>query len=76
MEGLVTRNTHVQFESPITSGKKVMVKVKVFAHRIQRGHRRGRGNGRGRGHQGYDISSPDIRPGSLTKWPLYCALLR
>ena len=29
-KGLVTRNTHVQYESPITSGKKVMAKVKVF----------------------------------------------
>ena len=27
---LVTMNTHVQYESPITSDKKVMVKVKVF----------------------------------------------
>ena len=30
MKGLVKRNTHVQYESPITSGKKVMAKVKVF----------------------------------------------
>ena len=30
MKGLVKRNTHVQYESPITSGKKVMFKVKVF----------------------------------------------
>ena len=29
-EGLVTRNTHVQYESPISSDKKVMAKVKVF----------------------------------------------
>ena len=29
-EGLVTRNTHVKYENPITSGKKVMAKVKVF----------------------------------------------
>ena len=29
-EGLVTGNTHLQYESPITSGKKVMAKVKVF----------------------------------------------
>ena len=34
-----------------------------FCSRIQRGRRHGRR--RGRGHQGYDISSPDIRPGSL-----------
>ena len=27
---LVTRNMHVQYESPITCGKKVMAKVKVF----------------------------------------------
>ena len=26
----VTKNTHVQYESPISSGKKVMAKVKVF----------------------------------------------
>ena len=31
-EGLVTRNTHVQYESPISSCKKVMTKVKVFVH--------------------------------------------
>ena len=30
VKGLVTRNTPVQYESPITSGKKVMAKVKVF----------------------------------------------
>ena len=30
VKGLVTRNTHVQYESPITCGKKVMAKVKVF----------------------------------------------
>ena len=30
MKGLVTRNTHTQYESPITSGLKVMAKVKVF----------------------------------------------
>ena len=29
-KGLVTRNTHVQYENPIISGKKVMAKVKVF----------------------------------------------
>ena len=29
-KGLATRNTHVQYESPTTSGKKVMAKVKVF----------------------------------------------
>ena len=32
MKGLVIRNTHVQYESPITSGKKVMAKVKVFVY--------------------------------------------
>ena len=32
VKGIVTRNTHVQYESPITSGKKVMAKVKVFVH--------------------------------------------
>ena len=30
VKGLVTRNTHVQCESPITSGYYVMAKVKVF----------------------------------------------
>ena len=30
VKGLVTRNTHMQYESPITSGLKVMAKVKVF----------------------------------------------
>ena len=30
MKGLVTRKTHVQYESPITSDLKVMAKVKVF----------------------------------------------
>ena len=32
VKGLVTRNTHVQYESPITSGLKVtvMANVKVF----------------------------------------------
>ena len=32
MKGLVTRNTHVQYESSISFGKKVMIKVKVFVH--------------------------------------------
>ena len=31
MKGLVTRNTHVQCESPITSGLKDMAKVKDFS---------------------------------------------
>ena len=31
MKGLVTSNTHVQYESPTSSGKKVMAKVKVFS---------------------------------------------
>ena len=30
MKGLLTRNTHLQYERPISSGKKVMGKVKVF----------------------------------------------
>ena len=30
VKGLVIRNAHVQYESPITSGKEVMAKVKVF----------------------------------------------
>ena len=32
MKGLVTRNTHVQYESPTSSGLKVMAKVKVFVY--------------------------------------------
>ena len=40
MKGLVTRNTHVQYESPTTSGKKVMTKVKVFQKRVKlQGHK-------------------------------------
>ena len=30
LKGLVTRKTHVQYESPISPCKKVMTKVKVF----------------------------------------------
>ena len=30
VKGLVTRNKHVQYESPISSGKKVIAKVKIF----------------------------------------------
>ena len=33
VKGLVTRNTHVQYESPITCGKKFMSKVKFFKTR-------------------------------------------
>ena len=32
VKGLFTRNMHVQYESPNTSGLKVMTKVKVFVH--------------------------------------------
>ena len=32
MKGPVTRKTHVHYESSISSGKKVMAKVKVFVH--------------------------------------------
>ena len=32
MKGLITRNTHVQYESSTSYGKKVMAKVKVFVH--------------------------------------------
>ena len=35
MKGLVIWNTHVQYESSITSGKKVMAKVKVFQKRVK-----------------------------------------
>ena len=30
MKGLVTRNTHVKYESPASYGSLVMTKVKVF----------------------------------------------
>ena len=36
MEGLVTRNAHALYESPITSGKKVMAKVNVFQKYVNR----------------------------------------
>ena len=39
VKGLVTRNTHVQFESPISSGCKVMAKVKVLFMRRRRRRR-------------------------------------
>ena len=52
MKGLVPSNTHLHYESSITSGKKVMAKVKVFVHASNP-------------DAGYDISSPDIRPCSL-----------
>ena len=32
MKGLVTRNTHVLYESPITSGLNVIAQVKLFVH--------------------------------------------
>ena len=32
VKGLVTRNAHVKYKSLISSGKKVMAKVKVFVH--------------------------------------------
>ena len=32
VKGLVTRNTHVQYESPISPGLKVLAKVRVFVH--------------------------------------------
>ena len=35
MKGLVTSNTHVQYESPITSSLKVMAKVKVFQKQVK-----------------------------------------
>ena len=35
VKGLVTRNTHVQYVSPITCGKKVMAKVKVFQKKVE-----------------------------------------
>ena len=35
MKGLVTRNTLVQYESPISSRKKVIAKVKVFQKKVK-----------------------------------------
>ena len=35
MKGLVTRNTHVQYESPVSSGKKDLDKVKVFQKKVK-----------------------------------------
>ena len=35
VKGLVTRNTYVQYESPVTAGKKVMAKVKVFQKKVK-----------------------------------------
>ena len=34
-EGLVTRNPYVQYESLISSGKKVMAMVKVFQKKVK-----------------------------------------
>ena len=39
MKGLVARNAHVQYESPGSSGLKVMAKVKVFEQKVKlQGH--------------------------------------
>ena len=35
IKGLETRNTHVQYESPTSCGKKVMAKVKVYQKKIK-----------------------------------------
>ena len=35
VKGLVTRNTYVQYESPISSGKKVIAKGKVFQKKVK-----------------------------------------
>ena len=58
MKGLVTSNTHVQYESPINSGKKVMGKVKVFVHASN-------ADADADTRAIYDISSSDICPGPL-----------
>ena len=44
MKGLVTRKIPVQYESLITSGKKVMAKVKVFSKVGQTSRSRSRGH--------------------------------
>ena len=35
VKGLVIRNTYVQYESPISSGKKVIAKGKVFQKKVK-----------------------------------------
>ena len=63
MKGLVTRNTHVNYESPISCCSYVMTKVKVFVYRRRRHHRwQRRWRWRSRG---YDNSSHDFRQGEL-----------
>ena len=47
VKGLVTRNTHVQYESPISSGFKVMSQVKVFSKVGQTSRSRSRGQNYG-----------------------------
>ena len=51
-KGLVTRNTHMKFESPIWHCSQVMSKVKVFVYGRRRQRQRRRG---------YDNSSLDIQ---------------
>ena len=57
MKDLVTRNTHVKYESPILCCSEVMTKVKVFVY----------GRRQQRQRRGYDNSSPDFRHGELKK---------
>ena len=59
----------MQYESSISYGKKVIAKVKVFVHASNADA------DIDTGHQGYDISSLDIRPGSLKmrrSWTMTC----
>ena len=35
VKGLITRNAHVKYESPTSSGKEAMAKVKVFEKSIK-----------------------------------------
>ena len=35
VEGIITRNTYVQYESPISSSKTVMAKVKVVQKKVK-----------------------------------------
>ena len=58
MKGIVIRNTHMKYESSIFNGLKVMDKVKVFVHAAN-------ADADADIDTGADISSPDIRPGSL-----------
>ena len=56
MKGLVTKNTYMQYESPITCGKKVMAKVKVFVHAS---------------HADPDTRAMTLAPRLAKNWPVF-----